>query len=39
VSDPSKATKLLDWTPEVSFEELVQMMVDSDLRLLQIEDK
>ena len=39
VSNPSKAAKLLDWKPEVTFEELVKMMVDSDLRLLQIMKK
>lgn len=32
---PEKATKVLGWTPEVSFKELVQMMVESDLRLLK----
>ncbi|HEY4129868.1 MAG TPA: GDP-mannose 4,6-dehydratase [Gemmatimonadaceae bacterium] len=31
VADPSKAAKELGWTPRVSFEELVHMMVDADL--------
>jgi GDPmannose 4,6-dehydratase len=31
-ADPSKARRVLGWRPEVSFEELVAMMVDSDLR-------
>jgi GDPmannose 4,6-dehydratase len=35
VGDPGKAKKLLDWEPSVSFEELVRMMVDSDLEALQ----
>jgi len=30
-ADPSKAHRVLGWTPEVSFEELVVMMVDADL--------
>ena len=30
-ADPSKASQVLGWTPEVSFDELVVMMVDSDL--------
>jgi GDPmannose 4,6-dehydratase len=32
--DSSKASKILGWKPEVSFKELVEMMVDSDLSLL-----
>jgi GDPmannose 4,6-dehydratase len=31
VADPSKAKKKLGWTPKVSFETLVKMMVDADL--------
>jgi GDPmannose 4,6-dehydratase len=31
--DSSKASKILGWKPEVSFKELVEMMVDSDLSL------
>jgi len=33
--DASKARSKLGWMPEVTFEELVQVMVDNDLRLLQ----
>ncbi|GII61881.1 GDP-mannose 4,6-dehydratase [Sphaerisporangium siamense] len=33
-ADPKKARAQLGWEPSVSFEELVAMMVDSDLRLL-----
>lgn len=35
VGDPSKARRRLGWEPEVSFEQLVQRMVDADLRELQ----
>lgn len=35
LSDPSKAKKDLGWEPEVSFKELVGMMVDADLQRLQ----
>src|SRR3989441_8958179 len=31
-ADASRARKELGWTPKVSFEQLVQMMVDADLR-------
>jgi GDPmannose 4,6-dehydratase len=34
-ADPSKARDQLGWKPTVSFEELVQMMVDADLRQLK----
>jgi GDPmannose 4,6-dehydratase len=37
VGDPSKARKELDWQPETSFEELVTMMVDSDIEFLKNE--
>jgi GDPmannose 4,6-dehydratase len=30
--DPSKAKKVLGWEPEVSFEQLIRMMVDADLK-------
>ncbi|MBX6767386.1 MAG: GDP-mannose 4,6-dehydratase [Actinomadura rubrobrunea] len=33
-ADPKKAREQLGWEPEVTFEELVTMMVESDLRLL-----
>lgn len=32
IGDARKAQKLLDWQPQVGFEELVAMMVESDLR-------
>jgi GDPmannose 4,6-dehydratase len=34
LANPAKANRVLGWTPEVSFTQLVQMMVDSDLALL-----
>jgi GDPmannose 4,6-dehydratase len=34
VGDPSKAREKLDWEPRVSFQELVEMMVDADLERL-----
>jgi GDPmannose 4,6-dehydratase len=34
LADPSKARRVLGWQPEVSFVELVRMMVDADLDLL-----
>jgi GDPmannose 4,6-dehydratase len=35
VGDASKAHRELGWEPEVSFEQLIRMMVDADLALLQ----
>ena len=35
VGDPSKARRKLNWVPEVSFQELIHRMVDSDLELLE----
>lgn len=35
VGDPSKAGKQLGWEPQVSFTELVQMMVDADMELVK----
>ncbi len=35
IGDPAKAKKQLGWEPEVSFEGLVNMMVDADLKLLR----
>jgi GDPmannose 4,6-dehydratase len=35
VGDPSKAGKKLGWEPAVSFEQLVKMMVDADIKLLE----
>jgi GDPmannose 4,6-dehydratase len=37
VGDASKARQQLGWRPEVGFEELVQLMVDHDLRELEAE--
>ena len=34
MGDPTKARKVLGWEPSVTFEELVRMMVDSDMELL-----
>ncbi|MBN1423898.1 GDP-mannose 4,6-dehydratase [Candidatus Fermentibacteria bacterium] len=31
VGDPSKAQRILDWKPQVSFEDLIRMMVEADL--------
>jgi len=35
VGDASKARRVLGWSPQTSFQELVQLMVDSDLELLK----
>jgi len=35
IGDPSKAREKLGWKPKVSFPQLVQMMVESDLKLLK----
>lgn len=35
ISDPAKSRKQLNWEPEVSFKELVTMMVDSDVNRLK----
>ena len=37
VGDASKARRVLGWEPEVSFEELLRLMVESDLARLQAE--
>jgi GDPmannose 4,6-dehydratase len=34
VGDASKAQRMLGWTPEVDFEQLIRMMVDADMALL-----
>jgi GDPmannose 4,6-dehydratase len=34
ISDPSKAVKVLGWEPKVTFKQLVEMMVDSDMKRL-----
>jgi GDPmannose 4,6-dehydratase len=36
VSDPTKARTVLGWKPEVSFTELIRMMVDADLAHLRL---
>lgn len=35
LADPSKAKEMLDWRPTVSFEEMVQRMVESQIRRLK----
>jgi len=35
IGNPSKARELLNWKPEVSFEELIAMMVTSDLKRIK----
>jgi len=35
LGDASKAKKILNWEPEVSFEKLVTMMVESDIEFLK----
>lgn len=35
IGDSSKAAKELGWVPEVNFEQLIKMMVESDLELLE----
>ncbi len=37
VGDASKAKRVLGWEPEVSFEELIKMMVDADIKALREE--
>jgi len=37
IGDCSKAKKELGWKPTVSFQQMIQMMVDSDMKLLQKE--
>jgi len=34
IGDASKATKVLGWKPEISYEQLVKRMVESDIKLL-----
>ena len=36
VGDPAKAKKALGWQPRVSFEQMVRMMVDSDIERLSV---
>jgi GDPmannose 4,6-dehydratase len=37
LGNPAKAKKKLGWEPEVNFEQLIKMMVDSDLKLIKKE--
>ena len=37
LGDPTKAKKVLGWTPKVTFKELVKMMMDADLKLAERE--
>ena len=37
IGDPSKAHEKLGWQPTVSFEELIQMMVDADIKRLKVD--
>jgi GDPmannose 4,6-dehydratase len=39
IGDPTKAREKLGWVPETSFEDLVTMMVDADLKLLKYEHR
>ncbi len=39
VGDPSKAGTKLGWEPQVTFEQLIQMMVESDLQHLKAENR
>ena len=39
IGDPSKAHAKLGWEPAVSFEELIQMMVEADLQALKKENR
>jgi GDPmannose 4,6-dehydratase len=39
VADPSKAQRVLHWSPRVSFRQLVEMMVQADLARYQSEPK
>ncbi len=34
IGDPSKAKRVLGWTPETTFEQLIRLMVDADHRVL-----
>jgi GDPmannose 4,6-dehydratase len=37
IGDCSKAKRELGWTPSVSFKQMIEMMVDSDLKIIQKE--
>jgi GDPmannose 4,6-dehydratase len=36
IGDPSKAKAKLGWTPKVTFEQMIQMMVDADIKRLSV---
>jgi GDPmannose 4,6-dehydratase len=38
IGDPEKAGRVLGWEPEVSFEQLIQMMVEADLKMIKAGD-
>jgi GDPmannose 4,6-dehydratase len=37
VADPQRAVEQLGWRPNIQFEELIQLMVDADLKRLALE--
>ncbi len=39
VGDPSKAGRVLGWEPQITFTELMHMMVDADLELLRSDER
>jgi GDPmannose 4,6-dehydratase len=39
IGDASKAKRILNWEPKVTFKELVHLMVDADMTLLQSKEK
>ncbi len=39
VGDASKAKTKLGWEPKVSFEQLIQMMVESDIQILKRQNR
>jgi len=39
LANPNKAIKILGWQPQVKFEDLVEMMVESDLKALKEKEK
>ena len=39
VGNPAKAKRILGWSPTVGFEQLIRMMVDADLRSLEVSER
>ena len=37
IGDPNKAGEVLGWKPEISFERLIQMMVEADIQMLKVQ--